>query len=91
MQEARTGLKSASISGRACNSVILDVERFLTQVLGKLSNLPDEVNRERLELSQRLQKFLNLPDGEAKKKQPLPPPVEPEEATSAEVIVLTNC
>ena len=61
------------------DALLLDVERFLTQVLGKLDNLPDDVNKERLELSQKLQKFLNLPADKAlgKKKPPVPPPTEP--------------
>jgi hypothetical protein len=60
--------------------VILDVERFLTEVLGKLGNLPENVNKERVELSKRLQKFLNLPEKDVAKKKPPPPtPTEPDE------------
>ncbi|XP_046854921.1 src kinase-associated phosphoprotein 2-A-like isoform X2 [Xenia sp. Carnegie-2017] len=54
--------------------IIRDVERFLTQVLGKLSNLPADVNRERLDLVQRLQRHLNKPGIGFKKKLPVPIP-----------------
>ena len=68
-------------------SILLDVEKFLTQVLGKLSNLPDEVNKERLELSTRLQKFLKVPDKDlSKKKLPPPPPKEPAEEQVCRII-----
>lgn len=71
----------------ACACYVLDVERFLTQVLGKLDNLPDDVNKERLELSKKLQKFLKLPDKSmAKRKPPLPPPTEPVKEEVNEVL-----
>ena len=68
-------------------AIFLDVERFLTEVLGKLSNLPDNVNKERLELSQRLQKFLNLPHGKEASKKKLPPPIPTEPANEGVVEV----
>lgn len=64
---------------------ILDVERFLTQVLGKLSNLPADVNRERLDLVQRLQRHLNKPGIGFKKKLPVPIPQQASNEADGEV------
>ena len=68
-------------------SMFLDVERFLTQVLGKVSNLPGDVNKERLELTEKLQKFLKLPEKDSSKRKP-PPPLPSKPSPAEEEVCL---